>query len=102
MELQVSDIDGMQTRCYNSAWLAETQRWMEAHLAELEPFLPRHGGNVLASQIENEYSGSGDAAEAYIDALGDMAEAVAPDIVWMMCGHVNLVYPSRVEVLERR
>ena len=55
---QVSDIDGMQTRCNNSAWLAETQRWMEAHFAEIEPFLPRHGGNVLASQIENEYSGS--------------------------------------------
>ena len=38
----------------NSAWLAETQRWMEAHFAEIERVpAARHGGNVLASQIEN-------------------------------------------------
>ena len=83
---QVSDIDGMQTRCNNSAWLAETQRWMEAHFAEIEPFLPRHGGNVLASQIENEYGGSKSdaAAVAYVDALDALADAVAPELVWMI------------------
>ena len=73
---QVSDIDGMQTRCNNSAWLAETQRWMEAHFAEIEPFLPRHGGNVLASQIENEYSGS-DADPAAVACVRPRARARA-------------------------
>ena len=59
----VKDVPGMQERSNNTAWLNETQKWMTAHFQEIERFLPRNGGNVISSQLENENSRpSGDGA----------------------------------------
>ena len=54
----IYDVPGMKVRSNNQPWLDATQKWMTDHVAEIEPFLPRHGGNIILSQIENEYSGS--------------------------------------------
>ncbi|KAH8097489.1 RNA uridylyltransferase [Aureococcus anophagefferens] len=56
---------------------------------------PRRGP-IVASQIETEYGGSKSdaAAVAYVDALDALADAVAPELVWMMCGFVSLVAPD--------
>lgn len=87
----IEAVPGMRTRTNNTAWLDETGRWMEAHFAHIARFLPGNGGPVIASQIENEYAGSGPAAEAYVAALGTLAAGVAPGLTWMMCGHVTTV-----------
>ena len=54
----IRDVPGMRTRTNNSAWLAETGKWMRAHFAVVEPYLSRNGGPIIASQIENEYGRS--------------------------------------------
>ena len=86
----------MKTRTNNTAWLNETGRWMRDHFAVIEPHLSRNGGPIVASQVENEYGGSKSdaAAVAYVDALDALADAVAPELVWMMCGFVSLVAPD--------
>ena len=50
----IRDVPGMKTRTNNSAWLAATETWMRDHFAVVDRFLPRHGGPIIASQVENE------------------------------------------------
>ncbi|KAH8057819.1 RNA uridylyltransferase [Aureococcus anophagefferens] len=89
----IHDVPGMKTRTNNTAWLNETGRWMRDHFAVIEPHLSRNGAS---NRIENEYGGSKSdaAAVAYVDALDALADAVAPELVWMMCGFVSLVAPD--------
>ncbi|KAH8044978.1 RNA uridylyltransferase [Aureococcus anophagefferens] len=102
-------------RTNNTAWLNETGRWMRDHFAVIEPHLSRNGASAashsrprrdppdvsrrpdhrVADRERVRRSRSDAAAVAYVDALDALADAVAPELVWMMCGFVSLVAPAR-------
>ena len=78
---------GLRTRTNNSAWYAAVETWGADHWEVIEPFLAKHGGPVIMSQIENEYNcASVDAP--YCVWMAGFIQKLSPDIAWGMCGHV--------------
>ena len=62
------------------AWLGAADQWM----SQITPIIARHqitrGGSVIMFQIENEYTGTGAAADTYINNLVDLVHRDGIDV----------------------
>lgn len=78
----LKSIPGMKTRSFNKPFMTEMATFVTYIVNLIDAYLPSNGGNVIISQVENEYNG-GDSA--YVQWCGDFANSLDLGIPWMMC-----------------
>jgi hypothetical protein len=61
--------------------MTEMSKFVYSIARKVEPYLARHGGPIILSQIENEYSGNME----YVNWCGGLAQDLNLDIPWIMC-----------------
>lgn len=62
-------LEGIQLRRFNEVYLKQVDRYFDAVIPKLVPYLTTHGGNIIAVQVENEYGGFGAKDQKYLSYL---------------------------------
>ena len=74
-------------RSQDPKYTAAVQRWFTRLATEITPLLLRHGGPIIAVQVENEYGSFGD-DHAYMQSLKKLLQqtGMAPDLLYTADG----------------
>ncbi|KAJ1725050.1 hypothetical protein LPJ61_005677, partial [Coemansia biformis] len=80
---------GIVFRTYSEPFLREMKRFVGKVLDVVDPFMPEHGGPIVALQIENEYGNIqghyGRDGDRYAEWCGRTAQGFNTSVPWVMC-----------------
>jgi beta-galactosidase GanA len=78
----VNQIPGVAIRQSNGPWQDAVERYVDAFMAKVEPYLAKHGGPIIMLQIENE---NGPATTAYAKWNAGLALKQNTQLPWLWC-----------------
>ncbi|KAK7291786.1 hypothetical protein RIF29_07206 [Crotalaria pallida] len=95
----VHNLPGVEIRTANDVYMNEMQNFttLIVDMVKKEKLFASQGGNIILSQIENEYgnviSSYGDAGKAYINWCANMADSLDIGVPWIMCQQADAPQP---------